>query len=161
MLAGDDLLATVWNNPLILGDEIMWNRPDFRRSEIPGAGGIASAWAMARFYGCLALDGTLDGVQLMSAETLQLGLRMRSDRLDPLQNDYPHVFATGFQLQNSPGIYGPPADAFGHNGAGGSVHCAWPTEHVGVSYVMNQMRNDQLTDPRAIAPLQALYDCLH
>jgi CubicO group peptidase (beta-lactamase class C family) len=145
----------------VLREEIIWNRPEFWHSEIPGACGIASAAAMARFYGCLAMGGRLDGVQLMDAGTLELGLRVRSDRLDPLQGDYPHVFAAGFQLQNSLGIYGPPADSFGHNGAGGSVHCAWPAERVGISYLMNQMRNDQLRDPRSLAPLQALYDCVH
>ena len=115
---------------------------------------------MARFYGCLALGGELDGIRLLEPATLELGRQVLSDRRDPLQHDYHHVFATGFQLQNEYGIYGPPPDTFGHSGAGGGIHCAWPTHRVGVSYAMNQMRNAHNVDPRCDALLRALFDCV-
>ena len=137
-----------------------WNTAEFHQSEIPGGGGIATARSMARFYGCLARGGELDGIRLLEPATLARGRQVLSDRRDPLQHDYHHVFATGFQLQNEYGIYGPPPDTFGHSGAGGGIHCAWPTQRVGVSYAMNQMRNADNLDPRSDALLRALYDCV-
>ncbi len=45
-------------------------------------------------------------------------------------------------------------------GAGGSVHAAWPQLRVGVSYAMNEMREDHHVDPRSATLLRALYDAL-
>jgi CubicO group peptidase (beta-lactamase class C family) len=53
--------------------------------------------------------------------------------------------------------FGPAADAFGHGGAGGSIHCAWPARRVGISYAMNLMSDDE-PDPRAQALLAAVYE---
>jgi CubicO group peptidase (beta-lactamase class C family) len=160
MFDRDDLLRATYQNPGLHGDEFGFNSPAFHQCEMPGANGISTARSMARFYGCLAGGGELDGTRLLRTATLELGLRPLSDRHDALQGDYHHVFAVGFQLQNDSRIYGPPADAFGHSGAGGSIHCAWPTQGIGVSYAMNLMRNSNLRDPRSISPMDALFDCL-
>ena len=56
--------------------------------------------------------------------------------------------------------FGPAPDAFGHDGAGGSVHGAWPGQRVGFSYAMNLMRDDAATRDRRrslAALLAALY----
>ena len=55
--------------------------------------------------------------------------------------------------------FGPEPDAFGHDGAGGSVHGAWPAQRVGFSYAMNLMRDDP-EDRRSLALLEALYSSL-
>lgn len=155
-LAEDDLLARVWNNPALFPpDRMPWNWPELHRAEIAGAGGIATARSMARFYGCLAAGGTIDGVTLLSAQTLELGRKERTRRIEPLL-DEPQAFGVGFQLQTERGVFGAPADAFGHAGAGGSVHCAWPSQKLGISYAMNTMRDDESVDPRPQALLAAL-----
>ena len=69
-------------------------------------------------------------------------------------------FGVGFELQHDATSLGPPADAFGHGGAGGSTHGAWPSHRVGFSYAMNLMRDDEPVDPRAQALLAALYHSL-
>jgi hypothetical protein len=66
-------------------------------------------------------------------------------------------FGVGFQLQTETMQYGPPADAFGHSGAGGSMHGAWPQMGVGYSYSMNLMRDGDDRDPRSAALLDALH----
>jgi CubicO group peptidase (beta-lactamase class C family) len=159
-LAADTLLARVWNNPPILpADHLPWNRADWHRAEIPGAGGIASARSMARLYGCLARGGELEGIRLLSNPTLELGRTVVRRRLEPLLAE-PQALGVGFQLQTERRVFGQPEDAFGHTGAGGSVHCAWPADRVGVSYTMNSLRNDDI-DPRAHELLAALYAALH
>jgi len=54
---------------------------------------------------------------------------------------------------------GPVRDAFGHGGAGGSVHGRWPRQHLGFSYTMNLLRDDP-DDQRAAALLTTLYQCI-
>ena len=160
-LDADRLLASVYGNPRLFPDErgrLPWNRPELHRSEIPGAGAIGTARAIARLYGCLALGGELDGVRLLSAETLARGRRELSRRHDRLL-DEPQAFGVGFALQTERHAFGPPADAFGHDGAGGSNHCAWPSQRIGISYAMNTLRGD-LVDPRSQALLAALHASL-
>ena len=54
---------------------------------------------------------------------------------------------------------GPAPDAFGHAGAGGSRHGAWPGNRVGFSYPMNEAR---ATDPdrRPLSLLAALHTAI-
>jgi CubicO group peptidase (beta-lactamase class C family) len=156
----DELLDRVWNNPLLFPvGEIPWNNAAYHAAEIPGAGAIGTARSLARLYGCLALGGSLDGVRLISEETLAVGRRLVSRRWEPLV-DEPLALGVGFQLQTEWRRYGPPADAFGHGGAGGSMHCAWPSLGVGLSYVMNVMRDDEHVDPRSARLLSALHDAV-
>jgi len=90
---------------------------------------------------------------------LARGRQELTRRWDPLV-DEPLAFGVGFELQTERRIFGSPPDAFGHSGAGGSVHCAWPTEGVGLSYAMNLMRDDEVVDPRAQALLDAVYEAV-
>jgi CubicO group peptidase (beta-lactamase class C family) len=156
----DPLLGRIWNNPpLFAPGRIQWNDPAWHRAEIPGAGAIATARSMARLYGCLALGGALDGVRLLSAAALDRARTPVSRRFDPIAQAE-QTFGVGFELQAPAHALGPAEDAFGHCGAGGSVHAAWPSLHAGVSYAMNEMRDDEPSDPRARALLEATHAAL-
>ena len=158
-LATDDLMSSVWANPpLLLPGEVPWNRREFRAAEIPAGNGIGSARSIARLYGCLARGGELDGVRLLRPETIELGRRELSRGRDPFICE-PLAYGTGFELQTNLLRFGPPNSAFGHTGAGGSVHAAWPDLRVGFSYAMNELR-DHRPDPRSQALLRALHDAL-
>lgn len=159
--ATDRLLASIYGNPpLFNGGRMPWNSRKFHAAEIPGAGAIGTARSIAKLYSCLACGGELDGVRLMRPETVALGRRELHRFADPLLRE-PMVFGVGFQLQTTPPNLGPPPDAFGHNGAGASLHGAWPRQHVGFSYAMNEMRpGDPAEDPRSQALLSALYEVL-
>jgi CubicO group peptidase (beta-lactamase class C family) len=154
------LFALVENNPPILAqDPYPWNSRAFHSAEIPGAGSIGTARSIARLYGCLARGGELDGVRLVSEPTIQLGRTQLSRGHDPL-GDKPLAFGVGFALQTERHSLGPPADAFGHGGAGGSMHGAWPSQRVGFSYAMNRMQDVEPVDPRADELLKTLYRCI-
>jgi CubicO group peptidase (beta-lactamase class C family) len=158
-LAADDLLASIWNNPRVYPRErIIWNERSLHAAEVPGANAIGTARSIARLYGCLARGGELDGVRLMAPETIALGRRELS-RFEDLFNTHPMAFGVGFQLQTELMAYGPTSESFGHGGAGGSIHAAWPNERVGLSYAMNQLRDD-IPDPRSRALLSALHECV-
>lgn len=161
VLARDEFLRRVWSNPPVFPPgALTWNAPSWHRAEIPGAGGIGTARSLARLYGCLARGGTLDGVRLISQGTLAIGVGELARRWDPLIQE-PQAFGVGFQLQTECRPFGPPSDAFGHGGAGGSIHCAWPAERIGLSYAMNLMRDDEVVDPRAQALLRAVHQAVH
>ena len=64
----------------------VFERPDVRRAEIAGVGGIFTARSNARFWAMLAQGGALDGVRLLSQDlvaTLNTP-RARSDEPDPV-----------------------------------------------------------------------------
>jgi CubicO group peptidase (beta-lactamase class C family) len=160
VLAADELLARVWANPPDPPDGSMpWNGRPYHAAEIPGANAIGTARSVARLFGCLARGGELDGVQLLRPETLELARCPLSRFRDPLL-DEPMAYGAGFQLQTPLRSFGPPANAFGHAGAGGSIHAAWPDQRVGVSYAMNEMRNEPAGDPRSQSLLQVLFEAV-
>jgi CubicO group peptidase (beta-lactamase class C family) len=148
--------------PVLMGDPSIWNTRLFHASEIPAVNGIASARSLARLYACLANDGELEGVRLLSPATVREA-RQCLARGQDLSSGLRVAFGIGFELQTERRILGPPPCAFGHSGAGGSVHGAWPRLGVGFSYAMNQMRSDIDTpqgDKRSQRLLRALFEAL-
>jgi CubicO group peptidase (beta-lactamase class C family) len=156
LIAADPVRHATWGNPPILvRGRFDWMAPEARRAELPGAGAIGEARSMARLYGCLACGGALDGVRVLAARSIEAGTRLLARGRDPIA-DAPAAYATGFALQDEAMTFGPPLDAFGHGGAGGSLHGAWPAQRVGFSYVPNQLR-DHDADERSAVLLAALH----
>jgi CubicO group peptidase (beta-lactamase class C family) len=155
----DDLWQAVWTNPPMWQGELAWNSPALHAAELGGANAIGTPRSLARLFGCLANGGSLDGVRLLAEHTLESGRREAARGHDALVGRE-MAFGAGFALQSAMGEFGPPADAFGHSGAGGSRHGAWPSLRTGFSYAMNELRDDRTQDPRAAALLDALHDCV-
>jgi CubicO group peptidase (beta-lactamase class C family) len=153
-----ELLTRIYAGGGIVGERFVVNDPDFLRAEIPAVNGVATARSMARLYGCLASDGVIDGLRLLSPATVRLASVPLAAGLDQLTHK-PLAFSTGFEIQTSLHWYGPTESAFGHSGAGGSVHGAWPQLRTGFSFAMNVMRRDD-RDGRAQQLLSALYACV-
>lgn len=74
-------------------------------------------------------------------------------------NDRPLRFGLGFELDDSIGTYGPVRPAFGHSGAGGGLHGAWPEHRIGFSFLSNEMLAEN-KDTRAKDLLAALAEAL-
>lgn len=147
--------APRYTNPPLFDEPLPWNETRIHAAEIPGANGITDARSMAAMYGCLARGGSLGEARLLDAKTIALGTRERSRGRDALAPES-LAFGAGFELQTERSPLGPAVVAYGHTGAGGSVHGAWPTHRVGFSYVMNQMR-EEYDDDRSRSLLTALY----
>ncbi|MGI9054072.1 MAG: serine hydrolase domain-containing protein [Ilumatobacteraceae bacterium] len=152
----DPRLAHVYGNPPVFG---RMSDPQLLACEVPGGNGVATASAMARLYGCLACGGELDDVRLMAPETVELGRRELSSGIDPLSGRLLR-FGVGFELAPNPSALGPAGDAFGHTGAGGSSHGAWPSRRVGFSFVTAGLRPEN-DDGRATRLLAALDLCVN
>ncbi|MEV0644927.1 serine hydrolase domain-containing protein [Phytomonospora sp. NPDC050363] len=155
-----EFIEAIWWNPPTWGtDAAHWNTAAWKRAEIPGVGAIATPRAMARFYGALARGGELDGVRLLSPETLAFGRTELGRTVDVALGGAPLRYGFGLELEAAPGALGPVADAFGHAGAGGSIHVAWPSHGIGVSYAMNDLQAGW-PDRRRDALLNALLECV-
>lgn len=152
---GRDGLARIYGHLPLLDEPLVWNDAAFHRHEVPAANGIATARAMSAVYGCLACGGLWGERRLIREESIVKFVSERSRGIDALSGEW-LAFGAGFALQTPFVPLGPPPDAFGHTGAGGSVHGAWPTLGTGFSYVMNEMR-DELADKRARTLLASLY----
>ncbi len=126
------------------------NHRSWRAGEVPASNAIGTVRSIARMY------ASLD--RLLLPETIELGRHPISTRLD-VMSGAAISFGVGFQLQTAARSLGPPADAFGHGGAGGSRHGCWPRQRVGFSYAMNCLA-DELGDPRGPALTDALYTCV-
>jgi CubicO group peptidase (beta-lactamase class C family) len=131
-----------------------WNTPEAHAAELPASGGLTNARAAARMYAALALGGTLDGVRLVSPETVERMSRAQSALVGDALGDITAPFALGF-MQASPSS-GFPRTRFGHEGAGGSNGFADPAARLGFGYVMNQMSET----PRALELCAATYRSL-
>jgi CubicO group peptidase (beta-lactamase class C family) len=154
---GDELMRLLWlNPPLFPRDHIPFNTRAYHAAEIPAGGAIGTARSLARLYACIACEGELDGMRLLQPATIEQARQCLTQGWSPIL-DVPEEYGFGFELQGELAVFGPPTNAFGYSGAGGSVHGAWPDERVGFSYAMNQMRDD-LDDPRARALLKTLQE---
>ncbi|MEO2168502.1 MAG: serine hydrolase domain-containing protein [bacterium] len=137
------------------------NVPAWRRAEIPGANGHATARGLARIYGALGAGGSLDGVHVLAKESIERCRTEHSSGADlVLQTET--RFGLGFMLtQDRPGAsFGPNTGAFGHPGAGGSLGMTDPEAGIGFGYVMNFMGPHILLDPRARELIRATYASL-
>jgi CubicO group peptidase (beta-lactamase class C family) len=130
----------------------------WRAAQIPAGNGHATALALAKLYGALANGGEIDGVRLLSADTIAAMSATQTTRVDLLQGFAP-LWSNGF-TGNPNGMYGPSKSAFGHPGWGGSFGSADPVTGVSVGYVINQMAEGIAGNPHATALCQAIHEGL-
>jgi CubicO group peptidase (beta-lactamase class C family) len=146
----DPRLHLVYGNPS-LGDfvaDVGWLRPP-----VASANGTATARATATLYGALVAEHLVSEAMLSAAlETASLGD-------DPLSGRPLRFGATGYELSGTPSELGPPADAFGHTGAGGSSHGGWPELRTGFSFITSELRREDL-DQRSSTLLATLHGCV-
>lgn len=140
-------------NPVL--DARVPNERFWRGAELSSANGQGTAAAIARVYGALATDGTIDGKRLVKPETIRAMTELRIEGHDEVLN-MPSRWGAGYIL-NVGGLYGPNDAAFGHSGWGGSFGMADPGTGLAISYAMNQMGGELAGDARANAIIAAAY----
>jgi CubicO group peptidase (beta-lactamase class C family) len=134
----------------LLNDGRLW------AAEVPAANGMATARALARMYA--ATIGEVDGVRLLRPETVAAAAAEQVAGED-LVTGYGTRYGLGFQL---PIPYRPMAGgaSFGHYGLGGSVGFGDPERGFSFGYTTNQMGPALPADPRTVALVGALVECL-
>jgi len=146
----ESLTFKAFANPPGQFDVESFNTPELHQAEWPAANGIATARALARFYGELACDRLLSAATLDEASRTQVS---GPDRVLAVDTS----FGLGFSL-HSPMTASMPG-GFGHEGAGGSVAFADRTRGLGFAYVMNQLTASLGGDRRSRRLVEAVYSC--
>lgn len=121
----------------LVDDERGFNDPRIQAAELPGAGGIASARALAAIWSSTVVE--TDGVRLLNADTVADAIRPQTEG-NPVFGGQPPFprWGMGFQLPSLAREYLGPA-SFGHDGAGGQVAFADVTHQVGFAFLTNLM----------------------
>ena len=144
----------------------VFERPDVRRAEVAGVGGIFNARSEARFWAMLAGDGELDGVRLLSKE---LSATLTSPRTNSAEPD-PVMFGFAIPITIGGFWFGgahPPvcsarhARAICHPGQGGSIGWADPETQLAVAICHNRLFNPATREQDAILTIaDAVHDAL-
>jgi CubicO group peptidase (beta-lactamase class C family) len=115
-------------------DEIETGSPEMLTASIPSANGLFTARSLARLYATLAAGGELDGVRLLSEETVQRATQIQNRRID-LVVPFPMHWRLGYHRVAT--TKGTPRRAFGHYGFGGSGAWADPERKLAMALVLN------------------------
>jgi CubicO group peptidase (beta-lactamase class C family) len=157
VLDRDSLAGRVLSNPPLRPE--LANRVAWRRADIPAANGHGNARAVARILAALACGGSLDGVRLLDASTLQRAIAEQIHGTD-LVLGRKFRWGLGFMLTSADLPFGPNPRTFGHGGWGGSLGFADLDARVSWAYVMNKMSLGTTGDGRAAPMIGALYSSL-
>lgn len=136
----------------------VFDRPDVRRAEVAGVGGIFNARSEARFWAMLANGGELDGVRVLSGDlvaTLNTP-RANSDEPDPVMFNIPlPISIGGFWLggPNPPVASAASPRALCHPGQGGSIGWADPDLNLAVAICHNRLFNASSLEQDPILPI--------
>jgi CubicO group peptidase (beta-lactamase class C family) len=152
------LVGRVFGNPAIAPSDV--NTRAWRAAEIPAANGHGTARGLARIYGALATDGTLDGVSVLGPEQIARANTEQACGPDAVLAPLHSRFGLGFMMTQPMIPFGPNPRSFGHPGAGGSIAFADPDARLGFAYTMNQMQTGLGGDARGFALIGALYAAL-
>ncbi len=140
-------------------DAAFSSTPEWRRAEIPAAGGHGNARSVAAIHTLTANGGVANGQQIISADGLERIFDVQADGMDKVLAGTELTLGMGFGL---PGPMLPlpnPRTGF-WGGWGGSLAIIDMDLNLSYSYVMNKMEASLTGDPRGAGPLLATYGIL-
>ncbi|KQT47020.1 carboxylesterase [Devosia sp. Leaf420] len=136
----------------LVSDNGGFNTQRIRAAEIPGAGGIASAEALATIWSATVVPTR--GIKLLEPPVIAEATKVQSEGASVFGGEPPYSrWGYGFQL-DSPARRYLDDQCFGHDGAGGQVGFADPRRRIGFGFVTNWMMGPE--DQRATEIISAL-----
>ncbi|MDW4573545.1 serine hydrolase domain-containing protein [Microbacterium sp. M3] len=157
-LSPDSPAVRTFTGP-VLGAEVTWT-PAWRAAGVGGAGGQGNARAVARLNALVAGRGEVDGLRLLSADSVE---RIFADPVDgiDLVLGLPLTWGLGWGLRHPLSTsYIPEGRVAFWGGWGGSLVTADVDRGVTFAYVMNRMSDGILASERGRTYLRAVYDAL-
>lgn len=123
--------------PTLVGPGSGFNDPAVRRATVPGAGGVATARALATIWSATVTE--TEGHRLIGEGVRAAATRVQSAGEPFFEAPAPWpAWGMGFQLDSDARRYLTP-QGFGHDGAGGQVAFAEPDAKVGFAFLTNLM----------------------
>lgn len=133
-----------------------FNHPDFVKACIPAANGMFTARSLAKLYAVLANGGELDGVRILSRNTvnniMQIQNRTMGDVIPVPMHwrlGYHRVFAFGH----------PTSHSYGHFGFGGSGAWADPVRNLSAAMTLNSGIGTPFGDARIVQITGTIVGC--
>ncbi|HEX3920537.1 MAG TPA: serine hydrolase domain-containing protein [Caulobacteraceae bacterium] len=114
-----------------------------RAAQVPAGNGVADAASLAKMYA--AMIGEVDGVRLLSSETIDKARTLRTGAMSPagdlakMQLGAPTNYGLGYEFARPDVLPMLGEGSFGHAGAGGRLGFAHPESGVAAAYVANTM----------------------
>ena len=133
------------------------NTREWRSAEIPSANGQGCASGIAKLYSLVVTDE--ESKKILKDSTIDTMTKERITNRD-LVLDVVTRWGSGFIMNMHKVIYGPEESSFGHSGWGGSCGFGDPINKIGISYVMNNMKNNFAADGRSLELINETYRCL-
>jgi CubicO group peptidase (beta-lactamase class C family) len=137
---------------LLLVDTDRW-----RRAECPASNGHGNARSVARIVSCLARGGEVDGVRLLSPETIERIFEVQADGRDLVLGKQTR-FGIGYGLPSVDMPVGTNERTCFWAGWGGSMAVVDVENDLTVAYVMNRMRSAITGDMRAARVIFAAHE---
>ncbi|BDV29888.1 EstA family serine hydrolase [Microbacterium terricola] len=139
--------------------ELTWTRP-WRAAGIGGAGGQGNARSVARLNALIAGRGEVDGVRLLSPDTVGRVFAEHTDGID-LVLGMPLRFGLGYAVPHPASTpYLPEGAVAFWGGWGGSLVVADADRGLTIAYVMNKMSSGIIGSDRSRAYAEAVYAAL-
>ena len=152
----DTIPGRVFSNMDVIGAA---NTPGWRQAEIPAANGHGNARSVVRAQTAMANGGRAFGKELLSAAGCRTALTEQTNGIDAVLGF--HVrYGMGYAMGSDAVTMGPNPNLLWWGGAGGSTIVVDTDAHLCFSYVMNQMDNHILGDPRGMSLGEALYQSI-
>ncbi len=152
----DSIAYRTFINPAI--DASISHTPEWRRVEIPAAGGHGNARSVATIHALTANGGTANGTQIISPDGLERIFEVQAEGPDLVLGE-PLKLGMGFGLP-SEALPLPNDRCCYWGGWGGSLAIIDMASNLSFSYVMNKMADTTTGDPRGAGPLLATYAAL-
>jgi CubicO group peptidase (beta-lactamase class C family) len=150
----DSVLAKTFGNP-VLDATKSWD-VEWRRAEIPAAGGHGNARSVAQVHTPMACGGEANGVRLLGKETIDAVFDEQCNGTDlVLQVPLRHGIGFGLPIPEMP--LGPNERTCFWGGWGGSLAIIDLDARMSFSYVMNKMGEGTVGDLRGAGLLMATY----
>ncbi len=136
------------------------NTPDWRRADMGALNGHGNARSVARMLSSLALGGTVDGVRLLSPETIEVIFDEQSHGVD-LVLGVPLRFGIGYALPETETVpYLPQGKVCFWGGWGGSLIVMDLDTRTTISYMMNKMAPGVIGSDRSQLYVETIRSCL-
>ena len=136
------------------------NTPAWRQADMRAVNGHGNARSVGRILKALALDGVVDGVRLLSPDTIGLIFDEQSHGTD-LVLGVPLRFGIGYALPETETVpYVPQGRTCYWGGWGGSVILMDLDARTTISYMMNKMAPGIIGSDRSETYLRAIYNAL-
>ncbi len=128
-------------------EELDLGGEEVARACMPAVNGTFSARALAKLYAVLASGGRLDGVRLVSPETVARAGEVQNRGIGRVV-PYPMHWRLGYHRLNTYGVRAP--RGFGHSGFGGSGAWADPDRELALALTLNSGAGSPFGDLRIV-----------